>query len=78
MCSPILFLTGELATVVCIFDGDFVNEHICNSIYTDKFGDENIGLKGGNMLFLNRNRVAKLIEDLITGEIRRKLEDDSH
>lgn len=78
LCSPILFLTGELATVVCIFDGDFVNEHICNSIYTDKFGDESIGLKGGNMLFLNKYRVAKLFEDLVTGEIRRKLEDDIH
>lgn len=77
-CLPILFLTGELATVVCIFDGDFSSELISSSIYTDKFGDENIGLKTGNMLFLNKYRVAKLFEDLVTGEIRRKLEDVIH
>ncbi|KAK8898554.1 hypothetical protein M9Y10_000846 [Tritrichomonas musculus] len=75
LCTPILFLTGLYASSICIWDGDFENKKFVNSIYTDKYGDENIGLKNGNMLFLNKYKVASLFEDLITGEIRRKLED---
>ena len=72
--SLILLITGNYASSVFYYDGTLKRFNKCLPIYTDKYGDENVGLKHGNILILNKSRVSQLLEDLITGELKRKIE----
>lgn len=70
--APFLFLSGEFASSIEIFDTETSIEHShFGSIYTDVYGDTNIGLQYDSILHLNHGRVEKFIESLFSGDFKR-------
>ncbi|OHT14412.1 hypothetical protein TRFO_15189 [Tritrichomonas foetus] len=74
-CGPFMFLTGEYASAIRVYDSDFDYQWLdYGSFYVDKYGDYNIGLQKGEILHLDKHKQTVFIEEMLTGEIRRKFE----
>lgn len=72
--TPILFLTGQMASSVHVCDNEFLCVYDYDSIYTDIFGCSDIGLAQGFVLTLNHERVHNLVRMMLDGEITRRME----
>jgi hypothetical protein len=75
-CTPIIYLSGRKASQVELRDGGFKFPLVFGSIYTDRFGDYDFGLKRGSVLTLNPIKVRKLLVGLFDGGLRMMFEND--
>ena len=71
---PFLFLTGKSISGVTIVDNSFPLKYQFGSIYTDSFGQTDIGFEYGSVLHLEPLKAKKLFEMIVTGEARRLIE----
>ena len=65
--SVFLKLNGSNASQVII--GDMQLNHIftLRPLYADKFGDRDIGMKRGSLLYLNEPSIEEIIDELLSG-----------
>lgn len=68
--TMLLVLTGKMAgSVKVVLFGDPIVSKVVDSPYVTMFGDEQCGLKDGEMLWLNQDRLWRLCDDFLNGSL---------
>lgn len=65
--SIFLELNRYSASKVLVIDSEFRYSLKCHSLNTDKFGDEDIGIKRGYLLELNESIQEEIIDKFLSG-----------
>lgn len=65
--SVFLKLNGNNASQVIIGDVQLNHIFTLRPLYADKFGDRDIGMKRGSLLYLNEPSVEEIIDELLSG-----------